>query len=87
MSVALIPLWMLSGAMFPASGAHRAVHLLMLANPMTYAVSAVRRGLYGAQLPAGLVPASSSPALELGVCALFAVAATIAAAALCRRRA
>ena len=87
MSVALIPLWMLSGAMFPASGAHRAVHLLMLANPMTYAVSAVRRGLYGAQLPAGLVPASSSPALELGVCALFAVAATMAAAALCRRRA
>ena len=29
MSVALIPLWMLSGAMFPASGAHRVVHVLM----------------------------------------------------------
>ncbi|HET6147306.1 MAG TPA: ABC transporter permease [Polyangia bacterium] len=87
MSVALIPLWMLSGAMFPASGAHRAVEVLMRANPMTYAMSAVRRGLYGAQLPAGLVPEWSSPALELGVCALFAVAATCVAAMLCRRRA
>jgi daunorubicin resistance ABC transporter membrane protein len=87
MSVALIPLWMLSGAMFPASGAHRAVHWLMLANPMTYAVSAVRRGFYGAALPAGLVPSSSSLALELAVCALFAVVAIAGAAALCRRRA
>jgi ABC-type polysaccharide/polyol phosphate export permease len=63
------------------------VHALMLANPMTYAMSAVRRGMYGAELPAGLVPAGSSAALELGVCALFAVLATLAAAALCRRRA
>jgi daunorubicin resistance ABC transporter membrane protein len=87
MSVALIPLWMLSGAMFPASGAHRVVHGLMLANPMTYAVSAVRRGFYGAALPADLVPASSSLALELAIGALFAVLAIAAAAALCRRRA
>lgn len=87
MSVALIPLWVLSGAMFPASGAHRVVHALMLANPMTYAMSAVRRGMYGAELPAGLVPAGSSAALDLGVCALFAVVATLAAAVLCRRRA
>ncbi len=87
MSVALIPLWVLSGAMFPASGAHRAIHVLMAANPMTYAVSAVRRGLSGSTLPPGLIPPWSSPALELGVCALFAVAAIAAAAVLCRRRA
>jgi daunorubicin resistance ABC transporter membrane protein len=87
MSVALIPLWMLSGAMFPSSGAHRAVHWLMVANPMTYAVSGVRRGLYGADLPAGLLPGGSSGLLEIGVTALFAVAAIAAAAALCRRRA
>lgn len=87
MSVALIPLWMLSGAMFPASGAHRVVHMMMAANPMTYAVSGVRRGLYGDGLPAGLIPGSSSPALEIGVTLAFAVAAIAAAAALCRRRA
>jgi daunorubicin resistance ABC transporter membrane protein len=87
MSVALIPLWMLSGAMFPASGAHRVVHVLMTINPMTYAVSGVRRGLYGDALPAGLIPPSSSVALEIAVSALFAVLAVAAAAALCKRRA
>jgi len=87
MSVALIPLWMLSGAMFPASGAHRVVHVLMTINPMTYAVSGVRRGLYGDGLPAALIPASSSAALEIAVSALFAVLAVAAAAALCKRRA
>jgi len=87
MSVALIPLWMLSGAMFPPSGAGSIVHALMIANPMTYAVSAVRRGFYGGALPADLVPAASSAPLELAVTALFAVAAIAAAAALCRRRA
>jgi daunorubicin resistance ABC transporter membrane protein len=87
MSVALIPLWVLSGAMFPASGAHRVIHVLMSANPMTYAVSAVRRGLSGSALEAGLLPATSSMGLELGVCALFAIVSIAAAAALCRRRA
>jgi daunorubicin resistance ABC transporter membrane protein len=87
MSVALIPLWMLSGAMFPPSGAHRAIALLMAANPMTYAVSAVRRGFYGAALPPGLVPAASSIAGELAVGALFAALSVAGAVLLCRRRA
>jgi ABC-2 type transport system permease protein len=87
MSVALIPLWVLSGAMFPASGAHRTVHWMMAANPMTYAVSAVRRGLSGGTLPAGLIPAWSSAGIELGVSLLFAVVAVAVAAAVCRRRA
>jgi daunorubicin resistance ABC transporter membrane protein len=87
MSVALIPLWMLSGAMFPAAGGSAWVRALMAANPMTYAVSAVRRGLYGAALPGGLLPAWSSAALELSVACAFAAVALLAAAALCRRRA
>jgi ABC-2 type transport system permease protein len=87
MSVALIPLWALSGAMFPPSGGSRWIGWLMAANPMTYAMSAVRRGFYGTGLPAGLVPAASSAPVELGVCAAFAVLAVAAAAALCRRRA
>ncbi|MES1205632.1 MAG: ABC transporter permease [Pseudomonadota bacterium] len=86
MSVALIPLWMLSGAMFPA-GESAWVRTLMTADPMTYAVSAVRRGLHGAALPAGLIPIWSSPALELAVVAAFATASLAAATLLCRRRA
>jgi ABC-type multidrug transport system permease subunit len=86
MMVALIPLWMLSGAMFPPAKAGGVVSALMAADPMTYTMSAVRRGFHGAALPAGLVP-GGSPALELAVVAGFALVAVVAAVALCRRRA
>lgn len=87
MSVALIPLWMLSGAMFPASGGGAAIRWLMVANPMTYTMSAVRRGFYGDALPAGLLPASGSATLELAVITAFALLSIGAAVSLCRRRA
>jgi daunorubicin resistance ABC transporter membrane protein len=77
MSVALIPLWMLSGAMFPAAGASRLLSALMAADPMTYVVSAARRGFNGGGAQAG----------ELAVVAAFASLAVAAAVALCRRRA
>jgi ABC-type multidrug transport system permease subunit len=83
MSVALIPLWMLSGAMFPSGGSHGWVRWLMRFDPMTYAVSAVRRGLGGAAAPV----LEGSAALELGVTALFAVLAIFFAVAICKRRA
>lgn len=93
MSVALIPLWMLSGAMFPASGSSGWLRVLMTVDPMTYAVSAVRRGLHGqgegggSALAGGLLPLWSSSALELGITAAFALVSLLAATALCRRRA
>jgi ABC-2 type transport system permease protein len=87
MSVALIPLWMLSGAMFPAVGGSTWMRVLMAADPMTYAVSAVRRGLHRDALPAGLLPSWSSPLIELSVTALFAVLSVVVAISLCRRRA
>jgi daunorubicin resistance ABC transporter membrane protein len=83
MSVALIPLWMLSGAMFPAGGSHGWVRWLMRADPMTYAVSAVRRGLTGGSFDSG----GGSAAVELGVTALFALLAVILAVGVCKRRA
>jgi daunorubicin resistance ABC transporter membrane protein len=86
MSVALIPLWMLSGAMFPPSRSSRVMGALMAADPMTYVVSAVRRGFHGGALPAGLVP-DGSGATEVAIVGAFAVLAVAAAVALCRRRA
>jgi ABC-type polysaccharide/polyol phosphate export permease len=73
--------------MFPSSGSNRWIHILMAGNPMTYTVSAVRRGFYGAELPAGMIAGFSSAPVELAVGALFAAAAIAAAVALCRRRA
>jgi daunorubicin resistance ABC transporter membrane protein len=87
MSVVLIPLWILSGAMFPAAGDSRWIGILMALDPMTYTVSAVRRGFHGAALPAGLVPGHSSATVDLALIALSALVALGAAVALCRRRA
>jgi ABC-2 type transport system permease protein len=45
----LIPLWLLSGALFPASGAFGWLRWVMLANPLTYGVDALRNGLFPAE--------------------------------------
>src|ERR1700722_4798128 len=42
----LIPLWLLSGAMFPLSGASVWMRGLMYVNPLTYGVEALRRLMY-----------------------------------------
>jgi ABC-2 type transport system permease protein len=42
----LIPLWLLSGALFPLTGASGWIRTLMLANPLTYGVEALRLLLY-----------------------------------------
>jgi len=87
MSVALIPLWMLSGAMFPPTGSSRWLAVLTALDPMTYVVSAVRRGFHGTALPLDLVPVRSSVAADLAIVAGFAAVALAGAVALCRRRA
>ena len=76
MSVLLLPLWILSGAMFPMAGGPRWIGWLMRANPMSYAVAGVRHALYG-----------QAPSLgELGVTLAFAVVAVLVAVAVCSRR-
>jgi ABC-2 type transport system permease protein len=42
MNVALVPMWLLSGALFPASGASPWVRTLMRFNPLTPAVEILR---------------------------------------------
>ena len=44
----LIPLWLLSGALFPLSGASGWLRVLMRINPLTYGVEALRQLLYPA---------------------------------------
>jgi ABC-2 type transport system permease protein len=64
----LIPLWLLSGALFPASGASGWLHWIMLANPLTYGVDALRNALFpGAQTEFAL---SVNLAVTLGFCLL-----------------
>jgi ABC-2 type transport system permease protein len=67
MSVFLLPLWLLSGSVFPASGAHPALAVVLRLNPLSYGVAALRHAL-------GMGGASPGPAMCLAVSLLFALA-------------
>ncbi len=78
MNLLLIPLWLLSGAVFPASGAHPLIGFVMRVNPLTYGVAALRRALYmGAPDAAPDLPEAGTSLL---VMAAFALAAFFLAA-------
>ncbi|MBM3226388.1 MAG: multidrug ABC transporter permease [Candidatus Tectomicrobia bacterium] len=63
MNLLLMPLWLLSGAFFPAAGAPVWLTWVMWLNPLTYGVAALRRSLYLADATAvGAIP-SLLPAL------------------------
>jgi ABC-2 type transport system permease protein len=65
----LIPLWLLSGALFPLSGASGWIRLLMRANPLTYGNEALRALLFpGAGV---LLPVQTSLAILAGFSAMM----------------
>jgi len=80
MNLFLIPLWLLSGAVFPPEKAVSWIRGVMVANPLTYGVDALRRVLGGP----GVVDASLG--VSLGVSALFSIAMFLLATAFARRR-
>lgn len=85
MNLFLMPMWMLSGAFFPAGGAPGWLRAIMAANPMTYALAALRRCLYfGSERQAA---GEGLPALAtaLVVTAVFAIAMFAVAARQARR--
>lgn len=47
MNLLLVPMWLLSGALFPSSGSSPWVAFIMQWNPLMYGVTACRRALYG----------------------------------------
>ena len=79
----LVPLWVVSGAMFPLPADRPGFAAVMRWNPVSYAVSAARRALGGPDAP-GALPGSA--ARDLLVLVLFAALA-LAVAILSTRRA
>jgi ABC-2 type transport system permease protein len=73
----LFPLWMVSGSLFAVEGAHNWMRWLMRANPLTYAVAAVRRLLDPAA--ANLPDLSLSVAITIGGGVLLWLLATMVA--------
>lgn len=83
MNLFLIPMWLLSGSVFPASGAPRWLKVVIAVNPLTYGLAAVRWSIYGVAKAAQM--SLPSFAVSFGVSALFA-AFVFAAAILVTRR-
>jgi len=81
MNLLLFPMWVLSGAVFPASGAAGWIKAIMVINPMTYGISALRNILTGSRTP--LLPGT---ALSVLVILVFGLLATMAGTWVVRER-
>jgi len=85
MNLILLPMWVLSGALFPAAGAPAPLSWLMAINPLTYGLAALRRCLYWADPAlAGAVPELR---LSVAVTCVFFVVAFAAATVTAERKA
>ncbi len=84
MNLVLLPMWVLSGAFFPAAGVPGWLGWAMRLNPMTYSLAAIRRCLYlAAPAAAGAVPGL---ALSVAATVAFALAAFAAAGLVATRK-
>lgn len=79
-NLVLIPLWLLSGSVFPASGASGWMKTLMLLNPLTYGVDALRNGLFPSQIT------TFSPEINLIVTLIFCAVVFVGSWAVVNRR-
>jgi ABC-2 type transport system permease protein len=78
MNLLLVPLWMISGALFSSSGAHVWIRALMAVNPLTYSLALMRRALAPAEmsgapgLAASLLVSGATVAALLAACTFVA---------------
>jgi ABC-2 type transport system permease protein len=84
MNLFLIPMWLLSGAVFPSSGAPDWLGWIIRLNPLTYGLAAVRWSIYG---PAAAVMSVPSFATSTVVTIVFSAAMLAASILATRRRA
>jgi ABC-2 type transport system permease protein len=80
MNLFLMPMWFLSGALFPASGAMKGLGLVIRANPLSYGLSALRQTMDWSG------PVIASFGVSLAVSAAFALALFLLASAIATGR-
>jgi ABC-2 type transport system permease protein len=73
----LIPLWLLSGALFPLAGASGWIRIIMRLNPLTYGVEALRSLLYPGAETSFPLPSAMATLLLFSL-VMFAVALLMA---------
>lgn len=81
MNLLLVPMWLVSGALFPMSGAHGWIRWIMHVNPLTYSQSLLRHVLTPA-----LQDGSPGFGTSLAVTALFGIILLIASAVLANQK-
>jgi len=84
MNLFLMPMWLLSGALFPASGASGWLAWIMALNPLTYGLAALRRALYPDG--GGATEAVPSMGVSLIVTVAFAVVMIVLSSRVVHRR-
>jgi len=84
MNLLLLPMWLLSGAFFPANGSAAVLRYVMAANPLTYGVAALRQLLHSGK--AGALAGVPALGLSIGVTIAFAVVMFVAAVVTARKR-
>ncbi len=84
MNLFLMPMWFLSGALFPPGGAVGVIRAVMLCNPLTYGLEALRQAMYwGHQQAKSNMPGFS---VCLLVSVVFAAALFLLASAIAQKR-
>ena len=79
MNFVLLPLWLLSGALFPVEGASGWMQWLIRLNPLSYGLAAVRRLLHEGAPPSDLPPLGWSVLISVAFAlVLFAAASFVA---------
>ena len=68
MNLVLMPMWLLSGALFPSAGAPVWLRWAMRLNPLTYGVDALRRGCFPSQADGASLPVCLLVTLLFGLC-------------------
>ena len=82
MNVFLMPLWLLSGALFPAT-ADSWMRFAVMLNPVAYGTGAVRRAFYGDEAMLGMLPSYGT---AMGVSLVFGILVFLLSVWLVRRR-
>ena len=73
MNLFLMPMWFLSGALFPAGGAWKGLRIVMYLDPLTYGLAGLRRAMYLGEVGTGV----GIPGLGLSIAVSVAFAAVM----------
>ena len=84
MNLVFIPMWMLSGALFPIGGASGWMQWVIKLNPLTYGMAAVRHVFYADNASAAATLPSFP--LSLGATLLFVLVTLVASFHVARRK-